>query len=369
MTRPVHDERNGWMSRTLHAGVVALLLGLLVMPGASATVTAAEDAVPYGDLVVDGEQVPVRGSFAYHHHHLDENQELRGLVHGVRRVPGGTVLYYSIGSSAPGGFSGILVNDIAPPPYGVNAGWDVRLVDATNLTAYRPVVSETATFTTWLPDLDAESGQLRVAYAVFPELPHDTEAVQVLMPWGTSAGEIPVEEGVLEPVGDEPAPLVGQGWPQIADAAALASVDASRFTYALRRVSSDLQQRAVVEESTEQVDVALDANVLFEFDSAQLSAEAQATLAGVAQDIAARATGEVVVTGHTDAEGTDAYNQTLSEQRAQSVVDALRAGAGTAVTFTAAGRGEAEPVADNATPEGRAANRRVTVVYSIEGAS
>jgi OOP family OmpA-OmpF porin len=67
----------------------------------------------------------------------------------------------------------------------------------------------------------------------------------------------------------------------------------------------------------------------------------------------------VEVAGHTDSVGTDSYNQGLSERRAQAVVNYLVAKGINASRFKARGYGESEPVADNATDEGRAENRRV----------
>jgi outer membrane protein OmpA-like peptidoglycan-associated protein len=67
-----------------------------------------------------------------------------------------------------------------------------------------------------------------------------------------------------------------------------------------------------------------------------------------------------VVEGHTDSVGSDAYNQTLSERRANAVRDVLvnQYGVGSD-RVNAAGYGETRPVADNASADGRAVNRRV----------
>jgi len=69
----------------------------------------------------------------------------------------------------------------------------------------------------------------------------------------------------------------------------------------------------------------------------------------------------VEIGGHTDSTGSESFNQQLSEKRAQSVLDYLVANFPkiVPVQYTVVGYGEAEPVADNATAEGRAANRRV----------
>lgn len=69
--------------------------------------------------------------------------------------------------------------------------------------------------------------------------------------------------------------------------------------------------------------------------------------------------------GHTDSTGTPDYNAQLSLARARAVQGALQPAVGPAVSLTATGRGEREPVADNATPDGRTQNRRVTVTYRV----
>ena len=71
---------------------------------------------------------------------------------------------------------------------------------------------------------------------------------------------------------------------------------------------------------------------------------------------------KIFVVGHTDSTGSDAYNQKLSERRAQAVVKYLvDSGHVKADMITAEGRGETEPIADNKTKEGRAKNRRVEI--------
>ena len=67
----------------------------------------------------------------------------------------------------------------------------------------------------------------------------------------------------------------------------------------------------------------------------------------------------IAVAGYTDSKGSDAYNQTLSENRAKSVADYLKGKKIVAARFETVGFGEKNPIADNATEEGRALNRRV----------
>ena len=99
----------------------------------------------------------------------------------------------------------------------------------------------------------------------------------------------------------------------------------------------------------------------FAFDSAELTAEDKATLDKAAARLKELQFVEGTATGHTDSAGEEAYNQKLSERRAQAVVDYLAAQGVAPGRIKAIGMGEAKPIADNATEEGRAQNRRVTI--------
>ena len=72
----------------------------------------------------------------------------------------------------------------------------------------------------------------------------------------------------------------------------------------------------------------------------------------------------VAIIGHTDSRGSDVLNNRLSKERAESTRDYLIARGVAFERLLAEGRGKAEPVADNATPEGRALNRRVDLLIS-----
>jgi len=99
-------------------------------------------------------------------------------------------------------------------------------------------------------------------------------------------------------------------------------------------------------------------NVVFASDSAELTPTAQATLDKVIDAMTRYPRPVVEVGGHTDSQGNDAYNQELSQRRAQSVVDYV--GAATSPDrLQPVGYGEAQPVADNTTEDGRLQNRRV----------
>jgi outer membrane protein OmpA-like peptidoglycan-associated protein len=99
----------------------------------------------------------------------------------------------------------------------------------------------------------------------------------------------------------------------------------------------------------------------FAFDSTELTAEDKAELDRVAARLTELEFVGGTATGHTDSVGDEAYNQKLSERRAQAVVDYLSAKGVAAGRITALGMGESKPLADNATEAGRAENRRVTI--------
>lgn len=114
---------------------------------------------------------------------------------------------------------------------------------------------------------------------------------------------------------------------------------------------------------TKGCDFILSSDVTFGFDKSDLTPQGRDTLAALATRImkSLPSIESIVVIGHTDSIGTDAYNQTLSEKRANSVAQFLVSSGIPAAKVFMEGRGEGEPVADNATKEGRAKNRRVQI--------
>jgi outer membrane protein OmpA-like peptidoglycan-associated protein len=124
-----------------------------------------------------------------------------------------------------------------------------------------------------------------------------------------------------------------------------------------------------VERTATETRVLLAADTLFAFDQATLTLEAQANLTRTAEVVRQGGMGEVRVVGYTDAKGDDAYNDRLSRARADAVASWLRQQPELSErAFAAEGRGERDPVAPNATPDGsddpagRSKNRRVVVV-------
>ncbi|KVV12169.1 OmpA family protein [Burkholderia ubonensis] len=108
--------------------------------------------------------------------------------------------------------------------------------------------------------------------------------------------------------------------------------------------------------------VNLSSDALFAFGSATLTPSARATLDKLTSQQGDPHFTRVAVTGHTDAIGSDTSNLQLSQQRADAVAGYLRERGLRADTFVVTGRGKADPVASNATAEGRAGNRRVEIV-------
>ncbi|TXR39829.1 OmpA family protein [Ectopseudomonas oleovorans] len=132
---------------------------------------------------------------------------------------------------------------------------------------------------------------------------------------------------------------------------------------------AEAQQVAVVEEEVmvEEVAVAepaeavrVELDVKFDFDKAQVKQESYGDIKALADFMKQYPQTSTVVEGHTDSVGSDAYNQGLSERRANAVREVLVNQYGVeSGRVQAVGYGESRPVADNATAEGRAINRRV----------
>lgn len=107
----------------------------------------------------------------------------------------------------------------------------------------------------------------------------------------------------------------------------------------------------------------LSAAALFEFDSAKFVRD-QPQLNEFADRVKGLTTVESVnVVGHTDSVGTDAYNQGLSERRADAVKTYLVEHGVDGNIISTSGMGESQPVADNSTADGREQNRRVEVTF------
>jgi outer membrane protein OmpA-like peptidoglycan-associated protein len=151
--------------------------------------------------------------------------------------------------------------------------------------------------------------------------------------------------------------LVGAGVGGLAGGAIGAYQD--RQEAALRR---DLAGSGVdVVRQGDNITLNMPGNITFAFDSANLQPQFQPVLDNVAQTLNQYNQTVIEVAGHTDSVGTEAYNQQLSVQRANSVAGYLSSRGVTMQRMIVTGAGESRPIASNDTEAGRAANRRVEI--------
>ena len=117
------------------------------------------------------------------------------------------------------------------------------------------------------------------------------------------------------------------------------------------------------QETNLEIKVDLPADVLFDFDKSEIRPDAAKALAQLAVIIRAQPKGRTRIEGHTDSKGDDAYNQKLSERRAESVKNWLATKEGIdGSRMTTKGWGETKPVAPNDTDANRQKNRRVQAI-------
>jgi outer membrane protein OmpA-like peptidoglycan-associated protein len=115
------------------------------------------------------------------------------------------------------------------------------------------------------------------------------------------------------------------------------------------------------EVTPEEIKIDLSADVLFDFDRAELKPAAEERLQHVLTVVGSKPGSQVAIEGHTDVRGDDAYNQSLSERRA-GAVRAWLAGRGVEpARITATGAGETRPLRTGDTEEEHQENRRVEI--------
>jgi outer membrane protein OmpA-like peptidoglycan-associated protein len=270
----------------------------------------------------------------------------------------------SIGSSCGG-------SDFAPALSSSLTADGVTLVDPVAQKEYWAVMdSQGRPASSQVPSVST-SGPPGLMWVKFPAPPGSVHTVDVVFPNGG-----PLVTGV--PISTSPAPTPAQVGPgvQPAGPAPFAQAPDSESTAGLtlpvlNLVTTAGNPNGSNSESSTRAQISLHADVLFHFDKSNLTVRAHAILRSVAQSIKSRAVGTVAVTGYTDSIGTDQVNIPLSEARAASVVGALKT-LTPGVSYNAAGKGSADPVAPNTKPDGsdnpagRALNRRVTIVYAVK---
>ena len=158
------------------------------------------------------------------------------------------------------------------------------------------------------------------------------------------------------------ATILGAGVDAIAGGAIGAALD--RQAAELRaQLGNDIDVRNTGDE----IVVTMAQDILFATDSATLRPDLRTDLRAIAANLQRYPDSTIIVTGHTDSTGTMAYNQSLSERRADSVAAVLIESGVAARRVVARGAGQTRPVASNDTAAGRAQNRRVEIVIRPTG--
>ena len=129
-----------------------------------------------------------------------------------------------------------------------------------------------------------------------------------------------------------------------------------------RDIADDLGDYATVTRVGEGIVVSFDSGLLFDFDSYELRPATRENLQKLSGSLKKYEDTEVNVLGHTDSTGPSSYNKTLSRNRAGSVKTYIASQEVDSERIITEGYGESDPVADNATAEGRQLNRRVEIV-------
>ena len=295
-------------------------------------------------------------------------------VHGVRRLPGATALYYSMGlrpqdqtgTDAFFGSYGNGNNYVLNQNGSSGTQCTAAAIDLASGLAYSGLRTDAVgrCLSTDILDLTADKdalGRAPVGWVLLAPVPQDVSRVDVLIgSWLVQS--VPVQDGPLEPVVDDPAPAVGTGWPRV-DTSGLADVvEPQGAVFALRSQVQDVHKKVTQAKRKGTAELDLDASVLFATDKATLTGAANAVIAEAAKQItAAGSSRAITVTGHTDSNAGDAYNLALSKRRAAAVAKALAPKIPRGIRITAVGRGETDPIADNGSAPGRALNRRVTI--------
>lgn len=134
-----------------------------------------------------------------------------------------------------------------------------------------------------------------------------------------------------------------------------------------RDAAQRLSRLATVKQEARGTVITLAGGLLFASGKSELLPDAKASLNEVAAVLKEQAQLSFTVIGHTDATGSDAANRGLSQRRADAVREYLQARGVDKSRVRSVGRGESEGIADNASAEGRAQNRRVEIVLSSHG--
>lgn len=162
--------------------------------------------------------------------------------------------------------------------------------------------------------------------------------------------------------------LIGDSSRAAAIGAGIGAVAGGVAGYNWNRITGQINQSGasnmgidVAEQPDGSLKVNVPSTVSFDTDSYTLKPQLRPVLDTVAQSLNENPQLRAKVVGHTDSTGQAAYNQTLSENRARSVVNYLARQGVASTRLSAEGRGQNDPIADNGSAAGRAENRRVEI--------
>ncbi|KDA05884.1 hypothetical protein DC31_15290 [Microbacterium sp. CH12i] len=224
----------------------------------------------------------------------------------------------------------------------------VRLFDLYSEEVIAPALDESGIAVISRTEASAGASTERVQLVYGDSFAQDFD---LAIPGGGFVGEVPVMEADVPDV--EGADFVDLG-------AVVSQPVVPMVSY-----SQDLASATRTDADAEKALIALSADFLFGYDSAELTDEARAAIQAAAEQIGDREAGTVQVIGHTDSDGEEAANQDLSERRAAAVAAVLGEFIdATEYPLVVSGRSASEPAAPNDTEAGRLQNRRVELLIT-----
>jgi len=274
---------------------------------------------------------------------------------GMARDLGGREAIAAALKNLPEGFS-VAANEIKAPPY--------------IFQAYKDPVAVTLTLTGYVPDNNVHAAiTAAAARKFFSEKVVDNLKASVGAPSGFAAAVVPalgalsrLSTGTLV-VSDREVKLSGDAFFDAA-AAQIRSGLPKEFPQGFQ-LKADISVKPAVAPVDATVCQQLFSELLakgkirFESGRASIDPDSAGLLDRLTETALRCPTANIEIAGHTDADGEDAFNQALSEKRAQAVMEYLVKAGLPASRFTATGYGSTQPVASNDTDEGKAQNRRI----------
>ena len=329
-----------------NSGVLGLFNGTAIDPEAP-TAYYTTFVIAEGDANVFGNNIPMDGCAA-------GNVTITAVSNG--REPNGDVAtagQFRVALSRPAAVDTVVTYTVAGS---ATAGADYRPLSGSVVI---PAGQTSALIDVIIREDDVADGGETVALTL-TSVTGDSAIVLA----GTPTASITIGEDLVDQIRDQLADILQADLEQTVR-------EQSRQFAQLAQDAGDRLRDRTGEDCSADISEALAANpIMFETASAAMRAESEAVLTRIGALLRQCPDTRFEIGGHTDADGSDAGNLALSEQRVQAVRAWLEGRGIPAGQLTARGYGEARPIADNATEEGRAANRRVafTMVGTVDDA-